>query len=35
MKIKNIEGLSIADLQTEVNSGGKFVTIPMLFPLLL
>jgi hypothetical protein len=25
MKIKNIEGLSVADLQTEVNSGGKFV----------
>ena len=25
MKIKNIEGLSVTDLQTEVNSGGKFV----------
>jgi hypothetical protein len=26
MKIKGIEGLSVADLQDEVNQGGKFVT---------
>ena len=35
MKIKNIDGLSAADLQEQVNSGGRFVYFPFTISLIV
>jgi hypothetical protein len=35
MRIKNIEGLSVADLQAEVNSGGKFVIYTFTISIII
>jgi hypothetical protein len=35
MKIKNIDGLSAADLQDEVNKGGRFVYFPFTISLIV